>query len=278
MGMNGMKSRWKFIDGDMLKWIAIVTMLVDHIGAALLEAVILQGGGTYRLYEIDGVLRSIGRTAFPIFAFLLVEGFFYTHDRKKYLGRLLLFTVLSEVPFDLAFYGQICYRDAQNVFWTLAIGFLVIGSLEFLYGKYEQRREYIARGRKYLRGEDADGGGAFSWMTLFYTGFLFCFGVLFILAGVFAAICFRTDYNGYGVLLIVLFYLGKRLGVWPALTCLGGYLLFLWEPWCLGGFLLILCYNGARKRRGKGFQYFFYLFYPAHLLIFGFIRVVFLAN
>ena len=95
------------------------------------------------------------------------------------------------------------------------------------------------------------------------------------LSGITAASCLRVDYGIFGVLLIVLFYFGRHAGVPRLLTCICGYLLFLWEPYCLGGFLLILFYNGKRKPKGKGFQYFFYLFYPLHLMILGLIRVVF---
>lgn len=275
-----MKTGWKFLDSDMLKVIAMVTMVIDHIGASLIETVLLSGSADnfQVLYEIDRVLRSIGRTAFPIFAFLLVEGFFHTRSRTRYMRRLILFTVLSEIPFDLAFYGRLFYVDSQNVFWTLLIGFLVIEGLDSLYGKYELRKKYIVETREWMNGKGGKSGISLQWMETVYTGFLICFGVLFTFGGMTAAAFFRTDYNIYGVLLILLFYIGKRANTPPLLCCIGGYLLFLWERYSIGGFLLILCYNGARKRRGKGFQYFFYLFYPVHLLILGLIRVVFLAN
>lgn len=247
-----MKNNWKFLDGDTLKIIAIVTMLIDHIGAALIETVLFQGGTgiSYRWYEVDTVLRAIGRTAFPIFVFLLVEGFFHTHSRRNYFGRLALFSLLAELPFDLAFHGVLFYRDSQNVFWTLAIGFLVIWGVEKLYERC--------------------GTGYFIAACIL--------SAALISAGCFAAEVLRTDYGGYGILLIVLFYFGRRFGVPRLLICIGGYLLFLWEPYCIGGFFLILFYNGARKKRGRGFQYFFYLFYPVHLLILGLIRVVFFSG
>ena len=102
--------------------------------------------------------------------------------------------------------------------------------------------------------------------------------LILVLSGALVSGVLKVDYSIYGFLLILLFYLGERSGVSRLLTCIGGYLLFLWEPYCLGGFLLILFYNGKRKPRGKGFQYFFYLFYPLHLLILGLIRVAFLPG
>jgi len=239
--INGRK---QFLDSDILKTIAVVTMLIDHIAAAiLLPAFSLAGAESFdRWHGIYHVFRNIGRTAFPIFAFLLAEGFFYTHSRKKYFGRLVLFALLSEIPYDMAFHGEVFYRNEQNVFWTLAIGFLVIWGMEEIYKKYN----------------------AVCFMS-----------VALILLGWLAAVFFRTDYKGYGVLLIVLFYFGKRVKASRMLICICGYLLFLWEPYCFGGFLLILCYNGTRKPRGKGLQYFFYLFYPVHLLSLGLIRRAF---
>lgn len=269
-----MKKNWQFLDGDMLKIIAAVTMLIDHIGASLLETILYSGNADvpYWLYEADEILRSIGRTAFPIFAFLLAEGFFYTRSRKKYLGRLLAFAFFSEIPFNLAFHGFLFYPGGQNVFWTLAIGFLVIWGVEEVYKRYETGRKLIRKNGIYENGSMESRGRAG------YRAAACLLAVMAIWAGWLAAVLLRTDYNGYGVLLIALFYFGKHAKIPRILTCIAGYLLFLWEPWCLGAFVLILFYNGEKKKRGKGFQYFFYLFYPVHLLILGVIRVVFLAD
>lgn len=129
------------LSGTALKTIACITMLVDHIGASCIEAGILTPGldiGTlsrdtlsaYPLYRLDMVLRFTGRLAFPIFCFLLVEGFVYTHNVKGYLGRLVLFGLLSEVPFDLAFFRTPFALDHQNVYWTLALGVLAMAGLK----------------------------------------------------------------------------------------------------------------------------------------------------
>ena len=112
--MTALSPRRTF-SGTALKTIACITMLVDHIGASCIEAGILTPGldagtlsqdalSTYPLYRLDMVLRFTGRLAFPLFCFLLVEGFVHTHNVKGYLGRLVLFGLLSEVPFDLAFF------------------------------------------------------------------------------------------------------------------------------------------------------------------------------
>lgn len=84
-----------------LKYIAMATMLVDHMGYVLFPWILW--------------LRCVGRIAFPIFAFQIAEGCIRTHDRRRYALRLLLFAVLTEVPFDLAFNGQVLYLGYQNV-------------------------------------------------------------------------------------------------------------------------------------------------------------------
>ena len=137
--MTALSPRCSF-SGTALKTIACITMLIDHIGASCIEAGILTPGldsgtlsrdtlSTYPLYRLDMVLRFTGRLAFPLFCFLLVEGFVHTHNVKGYLGRLVLFGLLSEVPFDLAFFRTPFFPGAQNVYWTLALGVLAMAGL-----------------------------------------------------------------------------------------------------------------------------------------------------
>ena len=129
------------LSGTTLKYIACITMLIDHIGASCIEAGILlpalaagaaSCGGipVSTLLAADRVLRYTGRLAFPLFCFLLVEGFVHTHNVKGYLGRLVLFGILSEVPFDLAFFRTPFDPSAQNVYWTLALGVLAMAGLK----------------------------------------------------------------------------------------------------------------------------------------------------
>ena len=123
----------KGISGSTLKMIAIVTMVIDHIGAAVLARLLMVNGlgeldqtnadaimqwlsANGALYWTYTVMRMIGRVAFPIFCFLLVEGFLHTHDVKKYAMRLGLFALISEIPFDLAFSDKILEFNYQNVF------------------------------------------------------------------------------------------------------------------------------------------------------------------
>ena len=119
------------LTGNTLKLIAIFTMLIDHIGAAVIEAGILSSNDMARMmailetergmqwYLADIVLRLIGRLAFPIFCFLLVEGFTHTGNEAKYARNLLLFALISEIPFDLAFFWQALFSGGAKCIFYL---------------------------------------------------------------------------------------------------------------------------------------------------------------
>ena len=96
--------------------LAMTFMLMDHLWATLLSSQMW--------------LTHVGRLAFPIFAFLAVEGYFHTRSFKRYALRMLLFAVLSEVPFDLMYGGTVFYPVHQNVIWTLLLGLLGIRLME----------------------------------------------------------------------------------------------------------------------------------------------------
>ena len=150
-------SREKGIPGSTLKIIAIITMFIDHIGAVVLEGKLSDLGMAQAmqtqeglqefmaqygvLYLMDMIMRLIGRMGFPIFCFLLIEGFMHTRSRLKYGRNLLLFALISEVPFDLAItrgmgdvpkIGGVFYPYYQNVFFTLFIGLLCMCGYEFV--------------------------------------------------------------------------------------------------------------------------------------------------
>ncbi len=221
------------ISADALKWIALLTMLCDHAGAVL-----------FAQYP---VMRLIGRTAFPLFVWLLVEGFFHTSSRKKYLGRMAFFALVSELPFDLALYGR-PDRQGQNVFFTLSVSLVMLVFLE---------RAMDACQRKRQAGEKA------FLQTLAAVGT--------VAAAMAAAELFCVDYGGSGPLLAALFYCYKRKGS-PGLAvsflifCLSmGLLTAMVEIFGIVSVPLIARYNGKRTGRGRGRL--FYLFYPLHLLI-----------
>ncbi|GGA29268.1 TraX family protein [Paenibacillus physcomitrellae] len=132
------------LDGSTLKIIAIIAMLIDHIAAVIL--IHPEINGNHPAFVHTGqYMRMAGRLAFPIFCFLLVEGFMYTGNRQKYAMRLIAFAFLSEIPFDLAFSGQIVNLAKQNVFFTLWIGLLVMMGFEYLRSRETDPRRFSLR-------------------------------------------------------------------------------------------------------------------------------------
>ena len=238
-----MKER-KGISGSTLKIIAIITMLIDHIGAGVLGRLRVVRGmneaadlnawidANSTLVITYLMMRFVGRLAFPIFCFLLIEGFEHTHDVKKYALRLLSFCLVSEIPFDLLFNGKILEFGYQNVFFTLFIGLMVMWGFQVV-----ENQERFAKFKK----------------VIFDAGIL--------AAGILAAEFLNTDYAGIGVACIVLLYVFRKKKSYQLLAgCIG----FSWELTAPLAFIPIAFYNG---KRGLSLKYFFYIFYPAHLLI-----------
>lgn len=224
------------ISGSVLKWIAVITMAIDHVGASILETFVLNAwggsplgyafsGSWDKIFKVDQVFRFIGRPAFPIFCFLLVQGFLHTHDVKKYAVRLGIFALISEIPFDLAFHLKPFDWQYQNVFFTLLFGLLSIWFME-------------------AHGETI---GA---------------RLLGLAGGMILAELFRTDYGAFGVGLIIVLYLLRDK---KARQCILGAFCCLWELTAPLAFLFIWLYNGER---GRQFKWFFYWFYPVHLLLY----------
>ena len=123
--------KYKVLSGSVLKTIALVSMIIDHtafvFSAKFPGALFSIGSKSYSAYSI---MRWIGRLAFPIYCFLLVEGFLHTKDRKKYALRLFIFALISEIPFNLANNMKTAY-SGQNVFFTLFLGCLGMMCVEY---------------------------------------------------------------------------------------------------------------------------------------------------
>ncbi len=214
-----------------LKIIAIIAMLIDHLGAVFFPELVW--------------LRLIGRVAFPIFAFLIVEGYIHTRDLKKYITRLFIFALISEVPFDYAFTGKLFEIGHQNVMFTFVLGLI------FLYFMDNFKSE-IKKG-----------------LTLL---------LIFLIANV-----TNVDYSVFGLLMIIIFYIhrDKKLLkyvlvfliniVFALLAILenGFSLIALSQAFAGLAIPLIILYNG---KRGKNIKYLFYAFYPVHLAVIGLIR------
>lgn len=220
------------LSGNALKGIAVITMLIDHIGAVIVQRTCMFPQFDMEFWrQIYGPLRSIGRVAFPIFCFLLVEGFLHTKDVRKYLTRLLIFAVISEIPFNLAITGDVWNRNFQNVYWELAMGLVVI----WLIHRMEKKPVSLL--------------GQIIWTALM------------LALGMSLAEVLSLDYGFYGVFSIVVIYLCRKNRLVQAAA---GALTFWWELPAPAAFLPVACYNG---KRGRGRKYAFYIFYPAHLLI-----------
>ena len=229
------------LSGSALKWIALLTMLIDHFAAIFYQGSALAGRPLLSVGEYF-FLRSVGRLAFPIYAFLLAEGFCHTRSVKKYLLRLLLFGLVSEIPFDLAFQRYWFDMSYQNVYFTLFLGLLAVWLWERL-----------------TRGDPARSGALRVLCGLFTIG-----------GAAAAAELLQTDYGAWGVLVIASMALSREKE-WLR-DVLAGCFLMGSSPFEVAGladFALLHFYNG---RRGRQVKYVFYLFYPVHLLVLVVIR------
>lgn len=226
---------FKIFSGSFLKIIAIVSMLIDHIAVAFghlsffNETIFSIGGKEISFFFI---MRCIGRLAFPLFCFLIAEGYHHSKNRIKYGVNLIAFAVISEIPFDLFVANKPISFLSQNVYFTLALGLLSLIVIES------------------------------QWKNIYKAIFFaLAFG---------ATIFLHIDYGIRGVLLIVLLYilrenaLLKTILSFPFLS--GGYAAFC-------ALVPINMYNGKRGFiKGKFAKYFFYAFYPVHLLVLYLIR------
>lgn len=223
----------KCLSSSALKMIAIAAMLIDHLGFTVIYY--LDHTQTRIWYEL---FRGVGRISFPIFCFLLVEGFLHTGNRRRYAGGLFLFALLSELPFDLAFHIYRSAHTSQNVYFTLLIGLLVMMGLDYFQGKRVMQ-------------------------------------AVCLLGGMAGAYLLQTDYDWKGVLLIAVLYI-FRYSI-PLRTTVGAVCL-CWEWPAIFAFFPINLYNGERGWIRGRLKYIWYFFYPVHLLILAGIRFVFFVQ
>lgn len=234
------------ISEGTLKWFAIITMFIDHIGACLIfqgiyrstilgyaPAQFLSPESKAIFHDVYYVLRGIGRLSFPIFCFFIVEGFQKTRSVPRYALRLFLFGLISEIPFDLAIGGKPWYPSHQNVMFTMFFGLLTLYGIRYFWNGYLEN---------------------ITWRAVF--------GVSASIAiGCAAAHYLKTDYGYKGIILIVVLYLFRER---RDVQCITGAAAIAWENWAYLAFIPLYFYNGERGRQSK---YFFYVFYPAHFLL-----------
>lgn len=233
-----------------LHLLAMALMLMDHLWATLLPG--------------QEWLTCAGRLAFPIFAFMTVEGYFHTRNFKRYLLRLLVFALISEVPFDLMYGGTVIYPYHQNVIWTFLLGLLGIHGMETV----------RKRSRRWL------------WVLA---------SVGIVVLGFLLGTLTMVDYYGAGVLTVFAFYffrgrkgwclLGQVLvlywinvellgGQYYPVTLLGQSLQLYQQSLALLALVPIWLYRGRQGHHSRAFQYACYAFYPVHMLILGLFYVI----
>ena len=233
---NGKLDKLRIFSGAQLKYIAFLSMLADHVNKALIYP-FLSGEGI--LQRISDAFDILGRIAFPLFAFFLVEGFFKTGNRKKYLASLRMFGIISEIPFDMALSGVFFEPNSNNIMFTLALMLITIWTIDILKEKMQNMSKY-------------------TW-----------YPVSFVIVGIMCIISMVTglDYEYHAIMIGYLFYIFYNKRVFAIFL---GYLAIFKEVWSLLGFSLILTYN---RKRGKQNKLFNYCFYPVHLLILGILRI-----
>jgi len=209
------------------------------------------------------VFTCIGRLAFPIYAFLIAEGYFHTGNLKKYAARLFLFALLSELPFNLMMSGSLFFPLHQNVLWSFLISIGLIHWNETVKEKQVWKRILVG----------------IASLCIAYIGGIITF----------------VDYYGAGILMVLTFYFFRGRKWWNYL----GQLLCLWYLNCemLGGFgyevtlfgntyflarqgiallalIPIWLYDGKQGYHSKPLQLIYYAFYPLHLLILGVLNLL----
>lgn len=225
----------RFLDGTMLKIIAMVSMVFDHVGDMFFPEM------TW--------MRMIGRLAMPIFAFCITEGYIHTRNKKKYLLRMGVFALISEVPFDLAFDGKIGLSH-QNIMVSFFISIVALMLFDLIRGaKIETKGRYSV------------------WRTLL--------GALAVIAMAVVAFLVKADYTFFAVASVFLFYAFKDTN--PFVRPVPG-VAFLALTRTMGYYLTtglsiipLLLYNG---KKGKGLKWLFYVFYPGHLLLLYVLKLV----
>lgn len=260
--LNRQLGRIQFLSGSSVKIIAILIMFMDHFSKIVLAWLI--NDIIYPLFErgvlaretfntadyfVRFTLQGVGSIAFPLFCILLAEGFYYTKNKKRYIGIMLLFAIISEIPFDIGFFSYYSrleetfpfYIKYQNVFFTLFLGLLALCGIE-KFSCYNQKK--VQKVKSIV-------------LQIFSVG---------AMAGL--ATLLNTDYGSQGVLFIAGFYICRKNRIYQTLVFLVLYILTTGNQptiYVIISGLIIMLYNGTRGK--LRFKYFFYAFYPIHIIL-----------
>ena len=236
----------KGLTGSTLKIIACISMLIDHITVVFLANGLYKLGNYTIPIPVYAVLRWIGRLAFPIFCYFIVEGFKHTKSRQNYLMRLIFFGFISEIPFNWASYSSILDIKHQNVYFTLAIGLISLVLCE-----------------KITKGSFKEAKISNKLLAVLAAG-----------ACAVIAELLKTSYGYSGVLCIFIMYILNDKPLYRnVLSTIALMTNSISEIFAIPFWFLINRYNGEK---GSGNKYLFYLFYPGHLLILAVLRYIIL--
>lgn len=255
-------SRIRCLSGNMIKVIAIALMFFDHFCkiiltwysthtlAAEVEAGMLLPEHMYAYDQfVRFTLQPIGKIAFPLFCFMIAEGYFYTHSKQRYFLFMGGFAILTEPIFDIAFFGDWSRAEGtypffwqyQNVLFTLLLGLFALWLAERVKICCDNKLPHV---------------GVVILQLIVACGMAICAELL------------HTDYGFYGVILIVGFYWTRQNRLYQILALFVIYMLCENAVPTLSlviSALILLMYNG---KRGKwNMKYFFYVFYPGHILL-----------
>lgn len=226
-----------------LKLLAILLMILDHIAA-------------YLFPDLVG-LRIIGRLSFPLFGWLIANGYRHTSNANQYLIRLLIFAFISQIPFALVGNSMSEPLSSLNIFFTLWLGLSTIALLD----------RFASLPAKVICGSL---GVALGWILPVDYG----------AAGVLSIIAFHLSFKRYWLMFglqLLIFGLFFTLPLLVDLAQIPGLVVHpvrLWQPLAAASVLLIALYNG---RKGHSMKYLFYLFYPTHLLLLYWLQQIFLV-
>lgn len=247
------------ITGTGVKTIAVVTMLIDHVAAGLLKYWLSTHAGSQDVsiyYDIYWIMRSIGRMAFPLYCYMLVEGFLHTSNLQKYVLRILGMAVISEVPFDLALRWQLIDIEHNNVMWELALGLVVLLCMHRVLFNMDTiiKSEVLRRGM----------------------------AVAIMLVGMLIGHVLNLDYSNSGIACIAMMYFlygytrQQRLISYATGVLMLALMSGSIEIYAFLMLIPLYFYEGHRGRDSKVLRVFFYTFYPLHLITIYVVRLIFM--
>ncbi|MGX7108495.1 TraX family protein [Facklamia miroungae] len=234
-----MKRPKPFLNAGHLKWLALIFMIIDHTAVIFLANGLFLHLNDYsydfldQMYSYFLIMRNLGRLAFPIYLYLLLEGYHHTKDLKKYFMRLGILALVSEIPFDLAFSNQWLDWQHQNIFVELMIALMLFAWLDHFKERWFMR----------------------------LIGIGLAFGLAYITL---------ADYDIFGILAAVILYFAYGKRVRESIAILPAFAFEYYMPTVFLSSLFIYFYNGER---GKVNQAFHYWAYPGHLLLLYGIKV-----